>query len=88
VDDITFHLPEGFRVETLAQPRKITARFGGFEAQQEAAADQIRLRRRFVMEGFLFAVENYGALRSFLDMVSTTDEERLVLQTTESDENR
>ncbi|MBZ5537097.1 MAG: DUF3857 domain-containing protein [Acidobacteriia bacterium] len=80
LDEITLQLPASQVVETLPETRMQNSAFGNYEISYQKNAGTVSLHRKMVMDGILFKVEYYGALRRFFDNVRMGDEGQIVLQ--------
>lgn len=80
LDDITVELPGGYGVEGLPPTHKTPSDFGRYEMSAENDGGELRVRRRFVMDGTFFTIENYALLREFYTRVRTGDEQQAILR--------
>ena len=85
VDEVTISLPEDFQVEGLPAPREQISSAVTFRTESKSSRPgTLQIERRFAMEGILFPVELYPALREFYTRVRTADEEHIVLKATQT----
>ncbi len=84
IDEVTIHLPAGFQVESLAQPRAKEFPFCRYTISQQDQGRSLRVRRRLVMDAYYIKLEAYSALRVFYDNVRAGDEQQVVLKAVES----
>ena len=80
LDDITIHLPPGFKIEGAPPLRDEHAAFGSYQRVTDFAGDKVHVQRLFVMDGIIFRNEYYKDLRSFYDTVRASDGDTLVLK--------
>ncbi|UWZ84715.1 DUF3857 domain-containing protein [Occallatibacter riparius] len=80
VDDVTYHLPEGFAVESA--PQAATIPFGS-SAQLRVASkndkDKVEIARSLAYNFTLVEQKDYTQLRDFYQKVATADQQQLVL---------
>lgn len=80
VDSIHYRLPEGFAIEALPEPVKLTTSFGGYEAttvvQEEGALLYVR---RLEMRANRLPAQQYEEYRQFLANVVKADAAQVVL---------
>ncbi len=83
-DDVTIQPAAGYRVESLPAPRNNPTSFGRYELSVEDQAGKVHLKRRFIMDGFLFPVKDYPYLRAFYEAVRAGDGQQAVLKVEEA----
>ena len=84
LDDITVTTPKGYRAESLPAPGKIQLPFGTYQISVETNSDGVHVVRRMVMDGLIFQVQYYPYLKGFFDKVKASDDQQLVLRSTEA----
>jgi hypothetical protein len=84
LDEVTLQVPEGYKVESVPEPRKQEFPFGKYEISRKAEGNVLRLERRLVIDRYLIPLEYYSALRFFYDSVRAGDEEQVVLKAPEA----
>lgn len=81
IDDIQIHLPDGYRVESTPKPSASPAQSViRYTASAQSTAGTLHWSRHLVIDGFLFPVANYGAIKNFFDFVRHNDQQQIVLQ--------
>lgn len=83
VDDITIQPPQGYQIESLPAARKEKMPFGHYEVDYQNQTGALHLHRQFVMDGILFQLKDYPALRVFFDKARAGDEQQVVLKAEE-----
>jgi hypothetical protein len=79
-DDVTYHLPSGFTVESVPQaanaawPERAVLKIGS-----AATADSINVKRTLAYNFTLLDPRDYGSLHDFYQKVATADQQQLVL---------
>ncbi len=81
IDEMTFELPVGFKASNLPAPTTQREVFAGYQVLRSAEGSRVIMKRTLIVEGILFPLQYYPALRSFFNQVRTHDEEQVVLQT-------
>ena len=81
IDDIQIHLPAGYSVESAPKPSASPGQSViRYSASAQSSAGTLHWQRRLVVDGFLFPVANYGAIKGFFDFVRHNDQQQIVLQ--------
>ncbi len=80
LDEMTYELPAGFKATNLPAPTTQREAFGGYQVIRAAEGNRVTVKRTLIVEGILFPLEYYNALRSFFSKVRAHDEEQVVLQ--------
>jgi len=83
-DDLTFHAPEGFKIETTPAEKKINPGAASYEMSTKQAGNAAEVTRRLKVNLILVPVETYPALRAFFAGVKTNDDAQIVLRNPES----
>jgi Domain of Unknown Function with PDB structure (DUF3857)/Domain of Unknown Function with PDB structure (DUF3858)/Transglutaminase-like superfamily len=86
-DDLTFHAPVGFKIETAPAEKKINPGGASYEMSAKQAGNAAEVTRRLKVNLILVPVENYQALRAFFAGVKTNDDAQIVLRNAESTGN-
>ncbi|HSA95303.1 MAG TPA: DUF3857 and transglutaminase domain-containing protein [Acidobacteriota bacterium] len=82
-DDIQVTLPEGLTAAALPPPRKNDSDFSSFSVFcAQEAPNRLHIQRDLSVKKIYFAIEQYPALKAFLDQVRAIDEEQIVLTPT------
>jgi len=80
VDEISLRLPPGRKVASLPNPRVQNSSFASYEATSRTQGETVELKRKLVINGILFPVAYYPALRLFFNTVRAGDEQQIVLE--------
>jgi hypothetical protein len=78
-DEVTIELPEGYVVERVPAPFKLSDGPAGVEITRETDGNSLHVRRQYRMDGYVFDANQYGKLRAFYSGMRTADEERIVI---------
>ncbi len=84
MDDLTFHLPAGYKVEALPQDQKTDLKAVVYEISCSQQNGAVEVKRHLVMNGLLFPKANYDTIRGFFGVVKSTDAETVVLENGQS----
>lgn len=76
---ITFHLPEGFKAESVPQPQLLETPFGKYETKITETEGTVTLQRTYQMYDEEHPAEDYEAFRDFLMTVAKNDASKMVL---------
>jgi hypothetical protein len=88
VDDIKLHLPPGYKVEGLPQPKKVDLHAVGCEIAATAqGADTVEIKRHLFENNLIYTQDQYPTLRKFFEIVRTNDSAQMVFQNAESSHN-
>ena len=79
-DDITIDLPNGWQVSSLPAARKQDGHVVVYSSQVDNSKNALHLTRSLSVNFLFLESKNYPALRSFFQVVRTSDEEQIVLQ--------
>jgi hypothetical protein len=88
LDDVKFHCPAGFKVETIP-PRKVMnpGTSMSYEISATQLGDAVEVKRHFTLSAIHFPRDSYSALRSFFGSMKSNDEVQLVLENAEPAKN-
>jgi hypothetical protein len=86
-DDLTFHAPAGFKVETAPEEKKINPGAVSYEISGTRSGNVAEVKRHLRVNAILVPVENYPGLRAFFAGVKTNDDAQIVLRNAESASN-
>lgn len=78
-DQVVFHLPEGYELESAPKALVLENAFGRYSLQVEKTAEQVIFRRQLVLYATQQAAEQYIILRDFLKAVAKRDGSKMVL---------
>ena len=88
IDDVKFQAPPGYKIETVPALKEIKpGAVVSYEISGSQQGSEAEVKRRLVINGVVFPVQYYTALRSFFNTVKSNDEEQIVLQNAESAKN-
>lgn len=79
-DDITLHLPVGYKVESLPKLPSISGRAFVYTVTAAKQSDTLHVARDLKVRGFYFPVKYYSLVRSFFSTVKTGDDDQAVLE--------
>ena len=79
-DDITIVLPAGWQISSVPKDMIQEGRVVAYSLKMEDRKSSIHISRKLSLDILLLAQKYYPALRSFFQMVRTTDEEQILLQ--------
>ena len=86
-DDMTFHAPAGFKIETVPEEKKINPGAVSYEIAGTQVGNAAEVKRHLRVNAILVPVENYPGLRAFFAGVKTNDDAQIVLRNAESASN-
>ncbi len=87
-DSIHYTAPAGFKIGTLPPAKEIkSSPVVGYSIAVAQQGDALEVKREFMVNGIIFDVKYYGALRAFFNTVKSDDQTQLVLQRAESAKN-
>jgi hypothetical protein len=79
-DDVTYHLPPGFSVESAPQAANAAwPNHAVLKSASATAADSVRVARNLVFNFTILAPADYPSLHDFYQKVATADQQQLVL---------
>jgi hypothetical protein len=80
-DDVSLTIPDGLQVESLPAPKSSDPSSAvRYVTKSEQKGNVIHLTREVAVEGVLFPVKYYGALKEFYSKVKAGDEEPAILR--------
>jgi hypothetical protein len=87
IDTLKLSVPSGYRIENL--PAAVQEKPGSVTYEISAAQqdNSVEVKRHLIVNGFMFPVTVYPALRQFFNTVKTNDEAQIVFQNAESAKN-
>jgi len=86
-DDITFHAPSGFKIETVPDEKKINPGAVSYERSATQAGTSAEVKRHLKVNAIIVPVESYPALRAFFAGVKANDDAQIVLRNAEANGN-
>jgi hypothetical protein len=84
VDDVKFHAPAGYKVETVPQPQTVNAGAAAYDLLATRDSETVEVKRHLVMNGVAFPKEAYPAIRQFFSIVKSNDNAQIVFQNAEN----
>ena len=80
IDDVIFHLPAGYTVESTPQPTQLPwPQHGALVTKSTSAPGVVDIKHIYARTFVLLDAKEYPALREFYQKIATTDHEQLVL---------
>jgi hypothetical protein len=80
VDDVTYHLPDGFAVESAPQAASIPwASSAQLRVVSKTDKDKVEIARSLAYNFTIIEAKEYGELHDFYQKVATADQQQLVL---------
>ncbi len=80
IDEVIINLPENYKVESLANNKELTTKFGLYKIEiQTINEQQIKYSRKFLINQGLYTVEDYEKYRKFRKKVNQLDNSKIVL---------
>ena len=87
IDDAKLTAPEGYKIEAIPAAKQLKPGVVSYEISAAQQANVIEVKRLLVIDGLMFPVKNYPALRNFFNLVKSNDETQIILQNAESAKN-
>lgn len=84
IDDITYHVPNGYTVESIPTISKVDLGLAVYEVTLAQQPGSVEVKRHLSMKGAYFPVKYYSGLRFFYNKAESDDETQIVLQTAQS----
>ncbi|WP_224488880.1 DUF3857 domain-containing protein [Robertkochia flava] len=79
-DEYTFHLPEGYRPESIPDSVSLKTEFGDYAISCKANEDgTLTYKRSFLLKNGSYPKEKYGEFRNFLKKVRSSDQAKILL---------
>jgi Domain of Unknown Function with PDB structure (DUF3857)/Domain of Unknown Function with PDB structure (DUF3858) len=88
VDEIKFHVPAGFKAESLPPDRKVNLGAVSYELSATSQGNTVEVKRHLIVNSVLFSKDDYPTLRRFFGTVKTYDNAQMVLQNAASANNK
>ncbi len=86
-DDLMFHAPAGFKIETAPAEKKIDPGAVSYALSGTLTGNAVEVKRHLRVNAIIVPVENYSGLRAFFSGVKTNDDAQIVLRNAESASN-
>lgn len=87
LDDVTIHVPEGYKIETLPAAQNVNRGAVSYDISASQQKDGVEVKRHLVVNGILFPQTAYPAFRAFFGFVRSNDNAQIVFQGAESAKN-
>jgi Domain of Unknown Function with PDB structure (DUF3857) len=87
IDDAKLTAPDGYKIEAIPTTKQLKPGFVSYEISAAQQTNVVEVKRLLVIDGLMFPVKNYPALRNFFNLVKSNDETQIVLQNAESAKN-
>ena len=79
-DELTYHIPEGFKTEYRAKDVQLKTPYGTFSMQLEEKDKLLILKRKFVLNAGTYPATAYTAFSNFLNQVYLADMNKVVFK--------
>ena len=80
IDDVIIDLPKNYKIESLANDKEVTTKFGTYKIKIEKVNDyQIRYNRELLIKQGIYTVEDYDKYRKFRKKITQLDNSKIVL---------
>ena len=79
-DDVKFHAPPGYKIESVPTISKIDLKAAIYEVSTSQQDNIVETKRHLTVQGVSFPVKSYDLMRSFFGKVKSNDETQFVLQ--------
>jgi Domain of Unknown Function with PDB structure (DUF3857) len=87
LDELQFHPPAGYTVETLPAAQDVNPGALKYNISMTQQASGVTVKRHLVISAILIPVQSYSALRQFFNTVKSDDEAQVVFQNTQNARN-
>jgi hypothetical protein len=87
IDDAKLSAPQGYKIEAVPAAKHLRPGVISYEISAAQQASVVEVKRLLVIDGLMFPVKDYPALRNFFNLVKSNDETQIVLQNAESAKN-
>ncbi len=78
--EITFKIPDGYKLGAMAEPALLQEDFGSYQTQLELVGDSIVYKRTFKLNEGVYPVDAYEAYREFYKNVVREDNQKLFIE--------
>ena len=80
IDKVIIDLPKNYKIESLANGKELTTKFGTYKIEIEKVNDyQIKYNRELLIKQGIYTVEDYGKYRKFRKKINQLDNSKIVL---------
>ena len=87
IDDVKLHVPAEFKIESVPPAKQVKPGAVSYEISAAQQDGVVEVKRLLVLDGLVFPVTSYPALRNFFNAVKTDDDAQIVLQNAQSAKN-
>jgi Domain of Unknown Function with PDB structure (DUF3857) len=87
IDDVKLHVPAEFKIESVPPAKQVKPGAVSYEISAAQQDGIVEVKRLLVLDGLVFPVTSYPALRNFFNTVKTDDDAQIVLQNAQSAKN-
>jgi hypothetical protein len=87
IDTIKFTAPDGYKFEAVPPAKQVHPGVVTYDIAATQQGSTVEVKRTLVLDGFMFPIKAYPALRSFFNQVKTNDDAQIVLQNAQSAKN-
>ncbi|HZS47448.1 MAG TPA: DUF3857 and transglutaminase domain-containing protein [Blastocatellia bacterium] len=78
-DNIKIEIPQGYKVDELPDPEKVSTEFGQFETSYKIEGQSLLFHRRLALKGVRIPKDKYTELSRFFEHVYASDQASVVL---------
>lgn len=86
-DELQYHAPAGYTVETLPAAQKVDSGGVKYEISVTKQPDGMTVKRHLLVNVMLISAQSYPAVRQFFSTVKSDDEAQVVFQNTQCARN-
>jgi hypothetical protein len=79
-DDLTFHVPAGFKVEAAPKTQSVHAGAVLYDLAATQGGESVEIKRSLTVNGVAFSREAYATLRTFFNLARTYDNGEIVFE--------
>lgn len=80
MDEVIINLPKNYQIESLANGKEVTTKFGTYNFKIEQLNDyQIKYKRRLLIKQGMYTVDDYDKYRKFRKKIKQLDNSKIVL---------
>jgi hypothetical protein len=80
LDDVKVHLPAGYKAESMPPAQDIHPGAVVYEITATQQGETVEMKRHLAVNGIMFPAGAYPALRTFFNLVKSSDDAQIVLQ--------
>jgi hypothetical protein len=87
IDTTKFSAPAGYKFEALPAAKQLRPGIMTYDIAATQQGSTVEVKRTLVLDGFMFPIKAYPALRNFFNQVKTNDDAQIVLQNSQTAKN-